>query len=102
GHMPARRVAAVPSGPPTRSMGGLSNRRFLIAPIAAISAATTPTPASADEIRVKDGKKLYGVIVAYEENMFKVKTDFGYVLVDKDKIASIIPSAPTRSEEHTS
>jgi hypothetical protein len=48
---------------------------------------------SADEIRLKDGKKLYGVIVAYEDNMFKVKTDFGYVLVEKDKIASIIPDA---------
>jgi len=48
----------------------------------------------ADEIRLKDGKKLHGVIVAYEENMFKVKTDFGYVLVEKDKIESIIPDTP--------
>jgi hypothetical protein len=56
-------------------------------------------PACADEIRLKDGKKLYGVIVAYEENMFKVKTDFGYVLVEKDKIASIIPTAPAASPE---
>jgi hypothetical protein len=51
--------------------------------------------ARADEIRLKDGKKLHGVIVAYEDNMFKVKTDFGYVLVEKDKIASIIPDTPT-------
>jgi hypothetical protein len=50
--------------------------------------------AHADEIRLKDGKKLHGVIVAYEDNMFKVKTDFGYVLVEKDKIASIIPDTP--------
>src|SRR5258708_5800304 len=55
--------------------------------------------ARADEIRLKDGKKLYGVIVAYEDNMFKVKTDFGYVLVEKDKIASIIPAAPSRKKE---
>ena len=48
----------------------------------------------ADEIRLKDGKKLYGVIVSYEDNMFKVKTDYGYVLVEKDKIASIVPSTP--------
>jgi len=47
-----------------------------------------------DEIRLKDGKKLYGVIVAYEDNMFKIKTDFGFVLVEKDKIASIIPTTP--------
>ncbi len=51
-------------------------------------------PGRADEIRLKDGKKLYGVIVAYEDNMFKVKTDYGYVLVEKDKIAEIIPSTP--------
>jgi hypothetical protein len=47
-----------------------------------------------DEIRLKDGKKLYGVIVAYEDNMFKIKTDFGFVLVEKDKIASILPTTP--------
>lgn len=51
-------------------------------------------PAAADEIRLKDGKKLYGVIVAYEDNMFKVKTDFGFVLVEKNKISAIIPSTP--------
>jgi hypothetical protein len=51
--------------------------------------------ARADEIRLKDGKKLYGVIVSYEDNMFKVKTDFGYVLVEKDKIAAIIPTGPS-------
>jgi hypothetical protein len=54
--------------------------------------------ARADEIRLKDGKKLYGVIVAYDDNMFKVKTDFGYVLVEKDKIASIIPSTPATAK----
>lgn len=55
----------------------------------------TALPSRADEIRLKDGKKLYGVIVAYEDNMFKVKTDYGYVLVEKDKIAAIIPATPT-------
>jgi hypothetical protein len=53
----------------------------------------------ADEIRLKDGKKLYGVIVAYEDNMFKVKTDYGFVLVEKDKIASIVPSTPAGKPE---
>jgi hypothetical protein len=52
----------------------------------------------ADEIRLKDGKKLYGVIVAFDDNMFKVKTDFGFVLVEKDKIAAIIPAGPETSE----
>ncbi|MGB2627843.1 MAG: hypothetical protein WAK20_13730 [Candidatus Acidiferrum sp.] len=52
----------------------------------------------ADEIRLKDGKKLYGVIVGYDDNMFKVKTDFGYVLVEKDKIAQIIPTSSTPAD----
>jgi len=56
------------------------------------------TAGKADEIRLKDGKKLYGVIVAYEDSMFKVKTDFGYVLVEKDKIASIIPTTPAAAK----
>lgn len=60
--------------------------------VALLTVGVMAFPAQADEIRLKDGKKLYGVIVAYEDNMFKVKTDFGYVLVEKDKIASIIPS----------
>jgi hypothetical protein len=50
--------------------------------------------ARADEIRLKDGRKLNGVIVGYEDNMFKVKTDYGYELVEKDKITSIIPTTP--------
>jgi hypothetical protein len=56
-------------------------------------------PSQADEIRLKDGTKLKGVIVAYEDNMFKIKTDFGYLLVEKDKIASIIPSAPAEAKK---
>lgn len=52
----------------------------------------------ADEIKLKDGKKLYGVIVGYEDNMFRVKTDFGFVLVEKDKIASIVPTGVGTSE----
>jgi hypothetical protein len=50
--------------------------------------------ARADEIRLKDGRKLNGVIVGYEDDMFKVKTDYGYELIKKDSIASIIPSTP--------
>lgn len=53
--------------------------------------------ASADEIKLKDGKKLYGVIVGYEDSMFRVKTDFGFVLVEKDKIASIVPAGQTEN-----
>jgi hypothetical protein len=78
-------------------MGVHFSRGVRLASLCALSLAAA-LPACSDEIRLKDGKKLYGVIVAYEENMFKVKTDFGYVLVEKDKIASIVPSAPAGGE----
>jgi hypothetical protein len=69
-------------------------RGLLILAVFAGAMSAMTLPARADEIRLKDGKKLYGVIVAYEDNMFKVKTEYGFVLVEKDKIASIVPSAP--------
>lgn len=78
----------------------VSNKRgSLILVISVVALSTTGLFARADEIRLKDGKKLYGVIVAYEDNMFKVKTDFGYVLVEKDKIASIVPTTPAAKSE---
>lgn len=77
-------------------MSALSHRKLLLGLILLASAGVCASSARADEIRLKDGKKLYGVIVAYEDNMFKVKTDFGYVLVEKDKIASIIPDTPAQ------
>jgi len=75
---------------------------FRVLCLASIAAVTLcATAAFADEIRLKDGKKLYGVIVAYEDNMFKVKTDYGYVLVEKDKIAAIVPNSPAGSDPKT-
>jgi hypothetical protein len=84
---------AVPSkrGSMKKKMSGRTIRAGVLC-VVAMCAVTIP--AVADEIRLKDGKKLYGVIVAYEDNMFKIKTDYGYVLVEKDKIASIVPTTP--------
>src|SRR2546421_10169079 len=65
------------------------------------AACALAVPCFADEIRLKDGKKLYGVIVAYEDNMFKVKTDYGYVLVEKDKIKEIVPNSPPGADPKT-
>lgn len=50
--------------------------------------------ATADEIRLKDGTKIVGTIVGYEDNSFKVQTSYGFALVRKDKVAAIIPSEP--------
>jgi small nuclear ribonucleoprotein (snRNP)-like protein len=67
------------------------NARLLPGLTLAVASAVALLPCRADEIQLKDGKTFYGVIVAYDNNMFKVKTDFGYIMVEKSKIASIIP-----------
>jgi small nuclear ribonucleoprotein (snRNP)-like protein len=79
-------------------MGIPGNGRLYLGLFALLASSLAATSGRADEIRLKDGKKLYGVIVSYEDNMFKVKTDFGYVLVEKDKIAQIIPNTPPQGE----
>jgi len=55
-------------------------------------------PALADEIQLKDGKTFYGTIVGFDNKMFKVKTDFGFIYIAKDKIASIIPNKAEGSQ----
>ncbi|MBI3406486.1 MAG: hypothetical protein HY046_13620 [Acidobacteria bacterium] len=57
-------------------------------------------PCAADEITLKDGTKLTGSIVGYEKDSFKVETSYGFALVRKDKVASIvITDAPKKAEE---
>jgi hypothetical protein len=52
-----------------------------------------------DEIRLKDGSKIVGTIVDFENDSFKVQTIYGFALVRKDSIAQIIPSEPVRPAE---
>ncbi|HMD86896.1 MAG TPA: hypothetical protein VKO18_19580 [Terriglobia bacterium] len=53
-----------------------------------------PYPTCAEEIILKNGQKIVGTIVGYENNMFRVETDYGVALVRKDKVASIQMSKP--------
>ena len=50
-------------------------------------------PASADEIRLKDGTKIVGTIVGFENDSFRVETSYGFALVQKDKVADITITA---------
>ncbi len=95
------KVAGPQRQPHTENMAVPKKRGSLYAAALAVALCAAVTSARADEIRLKDGKKLYGVIVSYDDNMFKVKTDFGYVLVEKDKIASIVPSTPASATPKT-
>ena len=46
-------------------------------------------PAAADELSLKDGRKISGTIVGFENGMFRLETEFGFVLVRRDKVVSI-------------
>ncbi len=66
--------------------------RLLTRALCLLALSALARPAFADEIQLKDGKTFYGTIVGYDNKMFKVKTDFGFIYVEKEKIASIIPN----------
>jgi hypothetical protein len=53
----------------------------------------------ADEIRLKDGSKIVGTIVEFENDSFKVQTAYGFAMVRKDSIAQIVPSDTNKSAE---
>ena len=64
--------------------------RWIVACVALGLAAALAAPrAAADEFTLKDGRKISGTIVGYDQNMFRVQTDFGYVLIRKDMVISI-------------
>jgi hypothetical protein len=46
-------------------------------------------PAAADELSLKDGRKISGTVVGFENGMFRLETEFGFVLVRRDKVVSI-------------
>lgn len=46
-------------------------------------------PAAAEELVLKDGKKIVGTIVGYENDMFRVETEYGFALIRKDNVATI-------------
>jgi hypothetical protein len=55
----------------------------------------------ADEIRLKDGSKIVGTIVDFQNDSFKVQTAYGFAMVRKDSIVQIIPTGPGQGSEPT-
>ena len=52
-----------------------------------------------DELRLKDGTKVTGTIVGFDDNSFKVKTSYGFALVERDQVVSISISDTAKKPE---
>jgi hypothetical protein len=59
----------------------------------------TAGAARADEIRLKDGTKIIGTIVGFENDSFRVETSYGFALIQKDKVADINISAAKKESD---
>src|SRR5882672_1369895 len=64
-----------------------------------LAALINATVARADEIRLKDGTKISGTIVGFENDSFRVETAYGFALILKDKVADISISAAKKEPE---
>lgn len=62
--------------------------------LASLCLAAVP-PAAAEEFHLKDGTKIVGKIVGYEENAFRVETSFGLAIIFKDRVVRIEFPEPT-------
>jgi hypothetical protein len=52
-------------------------------------------PLAAEEFYLKDGTKIVGTIVGFEEKAFRVETSFGFAIIYKDKIEHIVFTGST-------
>jgi hypothetical protein len=76
------------------------NRRIAsVAGLAALALVPLVASARADEIKLKDGSKINGTIVGFEDNSFKVKTSYGFAVVQKDQVVSITVTGDAKQPE---
>jgi hypothetical protein len=74
-------------------------RGRLILGLAFLSFLFSAVAARADEIRLKDGTKIIGTIVGFENDSFRVETSYGFALIQKDKVADISIIATRKDSE---
>src|ERR1700739_1591604 len=67
----------------------MMKRRSSFAILLATLVMVSQPAAHSDELKLKDGTKIVGTIVGFEENSFKVKTSYGFAVVQKDQVLSI-------------
>ncbi len=71
----------------------MSLQRTFAASLVALGIFCACASSRADELKLKDGSKVTGTIVGFEENSFKVKTSYGFAVVMKDQVVSITMSS---------
>jgi hypothetical protein len=67
--------------------------------LAVLSLLVAASVARADEIVLKDGTKISGTIVGFENDAFRVETSYGFALIRKDKVADISITAAKKEPE---
>jgi len=67
--------------------------------LAVLSLLVAASSARADEIVLKDGTKISGTIVGFENDSFRVETSYGFALIRKDKVADISITAAKKETE---
>ena len=67
----------------------MGRRKSFLWVAAALLFVSSGRSAKADNLKLKDGSQISGTIVGFEENSFKVKTSYGYAVVQKDQVVSI-------------
>jgi hypothetical protein len=67
--------------------------------LVAVAVLLLTVAARADEIKLKDGSKIIGTIVGFEDNSFKVKTSYGFAVVQKDQVVSIVVTDSAKKPE---
>jgi hypothetical protein len=77
----------------------MDQRIASVAGLVALVLLLLPASARADEIKLKDGSKITGTIVGFEENSFKVKTSYGFAVVQKDQVVSITVTDAAKQPE---
>jgi hypothetical protein len=77
----------------TRNLSWVRRCALLAAPATMLLLALTGVPetrtARGDELKLKDGSTISGTIVGFEEKSFRVKTSYGFAVVQKDQVVSI-------------
>ena len=69
-------------------------RAVVVVTAALWSFAWAAPQAAGEELLLTNGQKIVGTIVGYENDMFRVQTDFGIALVRKDKVVSVQINPP--------